>query len=98
MIRNTPSVKQDEETPRHPLTDQLSPFVNGRRRREALVMPTASIPGIGHVVSVSQERDKEGNPVRAMFHLVGLECLHWAPSARETGDCRFGCIKRGAAA
>jgi hypothetical protein len=96
MIRSPQSQRQEEEIAQHHLLPELSPFQNGRRHRQAHVTPTAALPGIGYVVSVSEERDSEGNPVRCDVHLVGIECRHWAPSARETGDCRFGCLKDAA--
>ena len=95
MIRSPQSQRQEEEIAQHHLLPELSPFQNGRRHRQALVHPTV-IPGIGMTFSHSEERDEEGNPIRANLHLVGIECRHWAPSARTTGDCRFGCLKGAA--
>lgn len=94
-IRTTPSQKQDVETPRHHLTDELSPFVNGNRPREATLWAT-DIPGIAAVISISNEVDAEGAPVHSTTHLVGGLCRHWAPDAERTGDCRFGCLKASA--
>lgn len=97
-LRTTASQKQEAEIPRHPLTDELSPLSGGRRWPEAtLIHDITQIPGISAVVSLSEERDAEGAPVRANLHLVGRRCQHWAPDAATTGDCRFGCIKRRAA-
>lgn len=94
MIRSPQSQRQEEEIAQHHLLPELSPFQNGRRRAPAvLIQGMTSVPGIGHVVSTSEERDEEGSPVRATLHLVGLACRHWAPDAETTGDCRFGCLQ-----
>lgn len=96
MLKSPQSQRQEEEIAQHHLLPELSPFQNGRRHRQAHVTPTAALPGIGYVVSVSEERDDEGNPKHSSLHLVGIACLHWAPDARTTGDCRFGCLKAAA--
>jgi len=98
-LRNTPSPKQEEQVPKHPRLPELSPFQAGRKHPPATVFPNyiyGDIDGIGIVLSTSEEVDEDGAPVRATTHFVGIECLHWAPDARETGDCRFGCIGRAA--
>jgi hypothetical protein len=95
MIRSPQSQRQEEEIAQHHLLPELSPFQNGRRHRTADVRKTV-IPGIGFVSSVSEEKDADGVPLRFTDHLVGIGCRHWAPSARETGDCRFGCLGRAA--
>ena len=97
MIRSPQSQRQEEEIAQHHLLPELSPFQNGRRHRKAIVLlGPINLPGIGYVISASEERDVEGSPVRATLHLVGIECRHWAPHAETTGDCRFGCLKGAA--
>lgn len=95
-MRSTPSQKQDLETPRHPLTDQLSPFTQIPTRSPAHLIPTRH-EHLAAVVSTSDAVDEDGAPVSATVHLVGRRCEHWAPNGEETGDCRFGCAKRAAA-
>lgn len=97
-LRTTPSQKQDLETPRHPLTDQLSPFTGIPTRSPAHLVRVGHDPNIAAVISISNEVDAEGAPVSSTTHLVGARCQHWAPDAERTGDCRFGCVKRAAAA
>ncbi len=91
-IRTVNSTKQDEETPRHPLTDELSPFAYGPQAKPAkLFEAQPSHPNLAIVISLSEKVDADGVPLRATPHLVGRRCQHWAPDGRRTGTCRFGC-------
>ena len=94
-IRSTPSQRQDEQTPQHPSIVDLSPFQNGPTWKPASVVETPEYgANIGAVISLSEQVDDDGVPVRATMHYVGAACLHWAPEPAK-GDCRFACRTLG---